>query len=495
MATKICLVLTAPTIKENLALVDLYRKWIDIAELRVDCLNQDERLNIRKFPALSNIPCILTIRRNTDGGRFLEGEGSRIAHFARGLAFADTDRRKNFAYVDFEEDLNVPSLEEAARAFGTKIIRSIHNMNGPITNLKEKVLELRRTQDEIAKIAFMPRNLSDITNLFKEAKKCTDTEYILIAMGPFGQATRILAPLVGSAITYTSALDNNTFSSFNLGQLDPTALHELYQVRNITASTSIFGVTGNPLTTTSSPLIHNRAYKKQGIDAVYIPIKAETIEESIEFANEIGIQGLSVTNPFKEAVLPNVGQLSKEAGEIGASNTIVKQGQSWVGHNTDALGFSRALMEFVGRKNLSGMRISIIGAGGVARAIAYAIKELRGKACVFNRTADKARELAALYNFKWASLDPGNRHILETYSDIIIQTTNVGMASLIDQDPLDFYSFSGHEAVYDVIYAPEKTKLLQRAEKAGCSICNGYSMLQYQAELQFKLFTGLDFEI
>ncbi len=494
MKTKICLVLTAPTLKEDLALVELYRPWIDLVELRVDCLTQDERLHFRRFPEAANIPCILTIRRNTDGGKFLEGEGSRIALMARGLAFADTDRRKNFAYVDLEEDLQVPSIEEAARAFGTRIIRSVHNMTEPETRIKERVQKLRRTNDEIAKIAFMPRSLSDVTNLFREAKHCTGMEYILIAMGPFGLPSRVLAPVLGSLITFASAEETTRNAQNSLGQLDPVTLNEIYHIRSITEKTSIYGVTGNPLAATSSPLIHNKGYLKQKIDAVYLPIKAETIEESLAFAEETGIKGLSVTFPFKESVLPWLDQISAQTGEIGACNTILRHENVWHGYNTDAPGFSRALQEFLGKETLSGMKVSIIGAGGAGRAVANAVKELGAKACVFNRTTDKARELAHKYNFKWASLDAASRPMLESWSDIIIQTTNVGMSPDTDGDPLDFYSFSGREAVYDIIYHPEKTKMLKRAEKAGCRICNGYSMLKNQAWLQYKLFTGEEYE-
>jgi 3-dehydroquinate dehydratase/shikimate dehydrogenase len=494
MKTKICLVLTASTLKEDLALVDLYRTWIDIAELRVDCLAPDERLNFRHFPEMANIPCILTIRRKSDGGQFVEGEGSRTAMLARGLAFAETSHRKNFAYIDLEEDLQVPSIEEAARAFGTRIIRSVHNMTGPETDIRARVLKLRRTKDEIAKIAFMPRNLSDVTNLFRVAKNCTGEEYILIAMGLYGLPSRILAPILGSAVTYVSSEENIKSSGNLLGQLDPVTINEVYHFRNIAEKTKIFGVTGNPLIATSSPLIHNKGYPKSRIDAVYIPIKAETIEEALEFAEEVGITGLSVTFPFKESVLPNLNQISAQTGEIGACNTIVKNGKDWNGFNSDAPGFSRALLEFLGRKDLKRLRIAIIGAGGAAKAIAHSVKELGGKACIFNRTTDKARELAMQYNFKWATLDAGNRILLESYSDLIIQTTNVGMSPNVEDDPIDFYAFNGNEAVYDVIYHPEKTRMLRRAQKAGCKICNGYSMLKYQAYLQYKLFTGADYE-
>ncbi len=493
MKTKICLVLNAPTIRENLALVELYRQWIDIAELRVDCLAQEERLLFRRFPEQAGIPCILTIRRKSDGGQFVEGEGSRTAMLARGLAFADINPHKNFAYIDLEEDLQVPSIEEAARAFGTRIIRSVHNMEGPETDIRARVQSLRRTKDEIAKIAFTPRNLSDVTKLFKDAKCCQSEEYILIAMGQYGLPSRILSPLLGSSVCFVSSEESIRTSGNPLGQLDPVTLNEVYRFREISASTRVFGITGNPLAATSSPAIHNKGYRVQGLDAVYIPIKAENAEEAIEFAEEVGITGLSVTFPFKESVIPNLSEISANTGEIGACNTIVKSARGWIGYNTDEAGFSRALLQFLGKKDLKRVRVSIIGAGGAARAITHAIKQLGAKACIFNRTTDKARELALRYNYKWAGLDAGSRSLLESYSDIIIQTTNVGMSPNIDDDPIDFYSFNGNEAVYDVIYHPDKTRMLKRAEKAGCRVCNGYTMLAYQAYLQYRLFTGVDY--
>ncbi len=233
------------------------------------------------------------------------------------------------------------------------------------------------------------------------------------------------------------------------------------------------------------------------MNAVYIPFSANHVEESIEFADSLGIKGFSVTIPHKEAVLPSLKQISAEAGEIGACNTVVKKGGDWYGYNTDAIGISRALLEFLGVKNFKKMKIAIIGAGGAARAAAHAVKDLHGKACIFNRTLSRAKETAETYNFKWTALDPSSRYLLEEYSDLIIQTTNIGMGSTpeeLSKDPLFFHDFMGTEAVYDVIYHPGKTKLLRRAEKAGCKISNGYSMLLYQAYKQFELFTGSTYE-
>ena len=134
----ICLTLTCPTIQEDLKLIEKYRSYIDLVELRADYLSEDECLHIRQFPRLANIPCILTIRRRIDGGQYVGGEAARTMLFARAMAFATQDNRNNFNYVDFEEDFHIPSLQDAALAFGTKIIRSFHDINNPVHDIIEK---------------------------------------------------------------------------------------------------------------------------------------------------------------------------------------------------------------------------------------------------------------------------------------------------------------------------------------------------------------------
>ena len=132
----VCMTLTGTTLEENIALVKKYEKFIDLVELRVDYLNEDEQLYVRRFPSLIHQPCILTIRRDIDGGRFTSGEFSRTNLFARALAFANQDRAKNFAYVDFEDDYHIPSIQDAALAFDVKIIRSYYALHNPIYKIK-----------------------------------------------------------------------------------------------------------------------------------------------------------------------------------------------------------------------------------------------------------------------------------------------------------------------------------------------------------------------
>jgi len=202
--TQICLTLTGATLQEDAALVRKYAQYIDIAELRVDYLNEDEQLSARRFPAMIPIPCILTIRRGEDGGKFDGSEFSRTTLFGRALAFADHNPAKNFAYVDFEEYFHVPSMEDAALAFGVKIIRSFHDFENPVSNIRERLKKLRKTAFEIPKIAFMPKTLSDVTKAFKEAAEITDFNHIVCAMGALGFPSRILAEKLNSYLTYTT---------------------------------------------------------------------------------------------------------------------------------------------------------------------------------------------------------------------------------------------------------------------------------------------------
>ncbi|MDR1786597.1 MAG: type I 3-dehydroquinate dehydratase [Spirochaetaceae bacterium] len=492
-APKVCLCLTGGTLNEDLALVEKYRPCIDMAELRADFLQKDERLHIRRFPELAGIPCILTIRRKIDGGKFLDGEANRSMLFARALAFADPNPAKNFAFVDFEEDFFVPSLQDAALAFGTRIIRSRHSMTENIPNIAEKIETMRVTGYEIPKISCRANSLAEVTNMFREAKKLGDSEHILCCMGPYGVPARILAAFLNSYLTYSTP-EENAGDMGELYHVDPRTLEETYRFRSIRGDTKIFGVTGFPLVNSLSPEIHNTGYKRHNMNAVYIPLRSDTIEEALEFAEALNMSGLSVTVPHKEAVIGRLASQSQAVQKIQACNTLVRTPEGWHGRNTDAAGLERALQEFVGARTLSGVKVAIIGAGGAAKAAAFAVKRLRGRACVFNRTVIRAKKLAEMYGFKWAFLDIDSYRLLSKYSDLIIQTTSKGMDSTgqanHDNDPLYFYTFSGKEALYDLIYTPLETPLMARARAAGCRVEGGYSMLKYQAHQQFEYFTG-----
>ncbi|MDR3139417.1 MAG: type I 3-dehydroquinate dehydratase [Treponema sp.] len=490
---KICLCLTGKTLDRNLEILQKNRKYVDIAELRVDCLDPDERFLIRRFPEKAGLPVILTIRRDIDGGRFIGGEGARISLLSKGLAFAEADRRRNFAYVDLEEDLRVPSLEEAARTFGTRIIRSYHNIQGVDENLAEHIRALNRVGDELVKVAVMSHSTDDVLRVYQAARETADVNKILLCMGYYGANTRILAAHLGSYLTYASALGEPDIPAAAPGQFSPRELAELYHFRDITAKTKVFGVLGHPLKATASPGFFNTIFGIENTDAVYVPFPADSLHPFMQIADELGMAGVSVTVPYKEEVLPYLVQKSAGVLAVEACNTLVRGNRGWIGANTDMPGFTDSLLEFAGKKNLKGKRITIVGAGGVARAVAAEVCRLGGKALVLNRTAIRARDLAAPYRFAWASLDSKGIELMDRYRDIIIQTTSAGMEPDVELDPLELYTFSGGELVMDLIYKPEMTKCLKRAAAAGCRVLNGQDMFIRQARYQYVHFMGRDF--
>ena len=493
----VCMTLTGKTLDENLKLVKKYEKYIDIVELRVDHLDEDEQLYARRFPAMIYQPCILTIRRDIDGGLFTGGEFARTNLYARALAFANPDKSKNFAFVDFEDDFHIPSIQDAAMAFGVKIIRSYHNMKDPVTNIRERCDIMRKTGYEIPKIAFMPHSLSDVLNLIKEGERMTQYEHILCAMGPLGFPSRILASYTNSFLTYVSPQEvlENTKA---IGHIDPVTINDVYHFHSINQDTSLYGITGWPLLKTSSPEIHNKGYAAKGMNAVYIPYRSPLIADTLSFCEGIGVKGLSVTIPHKESVLYYLHEQSPEVVQIGACNTIVRKNNKWLGYNTDAPGFRRALEEFLGPVKIKHKKVAVIGAGGAAKAIVYVLKQMGARVCIFNRTVETAAQLADKYGFNYCQLDAHCAAKLDEYSTLIVQTTSVGMNAEVpsnsENDPIYFYDFRGNELLFDIVYEPAITPVMKRASIAGCRVCNGYKMLEYQGYEQFKLFTGQEYE-
>jgi len=486
---KICLCLTAKTIQKNMEILDKYRKFADLAELRVDCLDSDERLYIRRFPELAGLPVIMTIRRDSDGGYFSGGEGARVRLLANGLAFAEVDRRKNFAYVDIEEDLDVPSLEEAARTFGTKIIRSYHNTEKTIDDITAKINSMKRTGDEIVKVALKANSTSDVVRVFHAIQDCAIQEKIILCMGHFGFYSRILCEKFGSIMTYSSALSESVVPGA-AWQLDVKELNELYRFRNITKKTKVYGITGYPLKANISTLIFNTVFGLENTDAVHVHFPADSIHDILELAEELDVQGLSITVPYKEAVLPMLTRRSAAVHSIGACNVMFRSVDGWFGDNTDCTGFSASILSFLGKKNLKWKKVTIIGAGGIARSVAAEVFRMGGKALILNRTIHKAKDIASLYNFRWGGLDEHGVELIDKYSDIIIQATSVGMGGYEAFDPLELYSFTGKEAVMDLVYYPAQTPFLTRAAAAGCKTINGYDMIIHQACLQYKQIMG-----
>ncbi len=486
----VCLSLTGRTIAENLAVLDLYRGQVDAAELRADFLDPSEKFIIRSFPERAGLPCILSVRRKMDGGQFAEGEGVRLVVLAKGLAYAKRDKRANFAFVDLESDFHVPAVEEACRTFGTRIIRSYYSPKAMPKDLDAAWTATAFASDEIPKIAVNCAGANDLASLVTWAEELPKRDRIVIGTGEYGYPSRILASRLGSFLCFTSAI-NAGLPGAAPGQIDPETMQGVYRFRSLSKSTAVYGLAGGPSVVGSrSPALHNLAFDEVGMDAVYLPMPARDAASFFAAADALGLKGAAVTVPLKESLLPFISELSPAAREIGACNTLLRKGDGWEGHNTDAAGFDRALKEFLEGRELRGLRATIIGAGGAARAVAYVLAA-HGLSClVVNRDGGRARALAKDYGFAFATSDERACDLVSDHADLIVNATSVGMEGGQAGDPLSWYDFTGREAVYDLIYKPERTRLLSRARAAGARVCNGYSMLRYQAAEQFRIWTG-----
>ncbi|MGP1438521.1 MAG: type I 3-dehydroquinate dehydratase [Treponema sp.] len=483
MKTKICLALTEQTLEKNLQVFNKYKHEVDLLELRMDYLSRDEFSNVYSFPSLVDVPVILTIRRKIDGGEFTEDEKVRASLFSLALTFSENDA-KRFEFVDFESDFFVPNLEYTCKMYGIKIIRSIHLIREALKDIDCVLEELKKHTYDIIKIASNSYSLKDTLNLFQMAKKIKNEDFVLIAMGEYGLTSRILSNLIGSCFVYTFNEDYINRKSLSKELLDPHTLHSIYHFNKINYDTNIFGVIGGAVNNSLSPSLHNAKFENN--NSVYIPISAKNVDEACNFVKYLRMKGISITNPFKESIISYVDELEDEANTIKSINTISYFNNRIKGYNTDIYGFEKALREFLDNDLIPSSKVSVLGAGGVSRAVCYVLKKMMFKdVVIFNRTLEKAKNVAFLYNFNFALLDVSSLKLLNEHSDLIINTTSLG-----DENILPFYEFNGHEYVFDLIYNPEKTKLLQNAQAKGCKICNGYSMLKYQAEKQSKIFMG-----
>jgi shikimate dehydrogenase len=255
---------------------------------------------------------------------------------------------------------------------------------------------------------------------------------------------------------------------------------------SISSTTAICLIIGDPVAHSLSPRMHNAAYDALGLDFVMAAsqVREAELPSAIRGVRALSIRGLSVTMPHKISLCSLLDEIDPVATAIGAVNTVVNTGGSLRGYNTDWIGIVRPLEQ---RLKLANKRIAILGAGGAAQAAAYACSKAGSHVTIFNRTAPKAQELAAVYNASYGELAKS----LDVKSfDVIINTTPLGMGVLEGQSPLESHQLSSHQIVFETIYTPRETTLVGHARSAGCTVIAGHEMFLEQGAAQFELHTG-----
>lgn len=269
----------------------------------------------------------------------------------------------------------------------------------------------------------------------------------------------------------------------------------------LTGKTQIVGLIGWPVSHSVSPPMHNAAFAALGLDWCYVPLPvpidpAERIGEAVRGLRALGLRGANVTIPHKQAVIPYLDQLSPAARAIGAVNTIrVEAAGAFFGDNTDAPGFVADLRDH--NVDPSGMKVIVLGAGGSARAIVYGLASAGASEIVlFNRTAEKATALAAQMQalFPHCTIVSHNVEDLAVSaasSQLIVNTTSLGMTPHVETSPWpDEIAFQAQQVVYDLVYNPRQTRLLQKASANGAQVIGGIGMLFWQGAIAFELWTG-----
>ncbi len=255
----------------------------------------------------------------------------------------------------------------------------------------------------------------------------------------------------------------------------------------------VYGVIGNPIEHSLSPVMHNAAFEALGLDAIYLAFRVaeHDLGDAIRGAKSLGIAGLNVTIPLKEKALAFV-EADDIASRIGAINTIDFTSGTPTGYNTDGIGALTVLKERVGE--IRGKEVLILGAGGAARAIAFYLDTEGARLTIANRTEDRAAMLASsLHNADFISLSEEElkRHIKD--ADILINTTSVGMYPRADATLVNAGMMHSRLVVFDIVYNPAETKLLREAKKAGVqTIIEGVKMLVYQGAASFRIWTGME---
>lgn len=432
----------------------------DLVELRLDGVAAPD---IAAVLADRRRPVIVTCRPSWEGGRFDGSEDERRALLARALALGAE-------YVDVEWRAG---FDEVIAAAPERVIVSSHDFDGVPKDLTDRARAMRAAGAKVIKVAVAAQRLSDTLPLIGIGR---EGNAIVIGMGEAGVPTRLLATRFGSLWSYAG-------NAVAPGQLAPARMLDEFRFRAVGPSTRLFGVVSTNALHSLSPVMHNAAFAASGADAVYLPLRAADFDDFLAFADALGIEGASITIPFKLDALSAAARADELTRQVGAANTLKRHGVNWEATNTDVDGFLDPLDDtFPGP--LHGARASVLGAGGSARAVVVALRSRGAQVTVHARRQEQAVEVTDSRGAAIGSWPP-----VPGSWDLLVNCTPLGGAALRDQSPLPDGPFDGR-LVYDLTYGVGDSRLVHDARAAGCVTLDGLPMLIAQAERQFEWWTG-----
>jgi 3-dehydroquinate dehydratase/shikimate dehydrogenase len=445
----------------------------DAVEVRLDRLKRAEPSSWFPGTAAAPRPVIAACRARAEGGFFAGSERRR------GEALL-TAARAGVAYVDVElGSAMVKSLADLAPA---RVILSHHDRRR--TRPAAELHALYRKMAAVAGVAVVkivttaldPADILEIRSLLKRVEG-GKVPLIAFAMGGPGIPSRILAPSWGSWATFVCRRRGEESAP---GQVTLEEAVDVYRIGEIDEETRLTGITGFPVAHSLSPVMHNAGYRHQRINFRYLPFAAPKLDKVPGLMRRLRIRGLSVTAPHKIAMARKMKKLGPGAGRLGAINTVVNDGRRLFGFNTDARGLLGPLRRLI---DPSGRTVVIAGAGGSARAIAVALRELEACVIICSRREKPGRDLAKRIGGMYVA----PRRLASATYDILINATPAGMDGRSMPVPASAVKGS---LVADLVYSPLRTPLLAAAVERGIPIVTGLDVLLAQGVEQYALFTG-----
>jgi 3-dehydroquinate dehydratase / shikimate dehydrogenase len=470
--SKLCAVVAALTAKEAAKQVQQALRQTPTVELRLDWLRNDaERAGLLRWlkkKAPSRATFLATCRRKEGGGRF-------AGDVAAELYWLMQAREAGCQWCDIEVETlrRLPECSIRCYAVPPKIMLSMHDFKGT-PRLPHVVGSAVPCEIDAVKIAAAAHSISDSLRLLRLARRSKNL--VGVPMGEVALPARVLALRGGSALAYAPVAQATA-----PGQVSLEALKHLYRAHQITRNTQVFGVIGEPVGHSLSPLLHNTGYAVRRIDAVYVPFLVRKVREFLDAIDELGVRGFSVTLPHKQSILRHLDSCDALAAEIGAVNTVVvRRDGSIHGSNTDYVGVLRALERKLPLKN---SRALIFGAGGSARAAAFALVRAGAEVSICARRESAAKALA-----RAAGAVAIARRALRSQSfDAILNATTVGMHPHEGVSPLESGELNCR-LVMDLIYRPQRTKLLEIAAQKGIATVSGLEMFLAQGFAQWEIW-------
>jgi len=461
---------TAAVVSRMTALAPL----ADLFEVRADFVRD---LDLAALLKARTKPILFTCRPESEGGRFPDRD-----HLARRRLLSEAVGR-GFDLVDVEARAGFTDV--VASKAGRGLVLSWHDFEGTPEDLDGLHAHLAAQHPDVVKIAVTARSMKDLGRLLAFAARHAGgrgPRLVALAMGPLGTASRILGGRYGAPFTFASPENGREAAP---GQLPAAVLAGTYRVRSISAATRVYGLLGSDVLRSLSPAIQNRAFAERGLDAVYVPLQAESMDAFTEALPALDLAGFSVTRPYKSHILQYLESVTAHADEAGSVNTVVVQDGRLVGLSTDGDG---VLLPLRKRLDPAGRRIAILGAGGAARAAAFALVRSGARVTVLARRAEQAAEVAAVTRSAAAPLD--DFAALEW--DVLVHATPLGSGAFPGAMPVPAESLRPGTVVFDMVYEPRETPLLRAARARGCVAIDGVEMLVAQAVGQFEAWTATE---